>query len=117
MSDPMLIHATTALTLTVPQITTGTTYVTLVGAADQMLGPLNTLAVSTTGMVSTNPVTYANTIVADVSVLWSYLNYGSNLAPGLVSLGLLLSAYLLVMLIKVILAVVMYIKQLVANWL
>jgi hypothetical protein len=117
MSDPMLINATTALTLTVPQITTGTTYVTLVGAADQMLGPINTLVVSTTGMGATDPITYANTIVADVSVLWSYLNYGSNLAPGLVSFGLLISAYLLVMLIKVILVVVMYVKQLVANWL
>ncbi len=117
MSDPLLIQATSALTLTMPQITTGTTYVTLVGATDQVLGPLNTLVVSTTGLVSTDPITYANTIVSDVSILWSYLNYGSNLVPGLVSFGLLIPAYLLVMLIKVILVVFMYVKNLVANWL
>lgn len=117
MSDPMLIQATTALTLTTPQITTGATYVTLVGAAEQALAPLDTLAANTTGLVSTDPITYAHTVAADVSVLWSYLNYGSNLMPGLVSFGLLISAYLLVMLVKIILVVVMYVKQLVANWL
>ena len=117
MSDPLLIHSTAAITITVPQITTGTTYVTLVGATDQMLAPLNTLVVSTTGLVHTDPVTYAQTMVADVSLLWSYLNYGSNLVPGLVSFALLISAYLLVRLIKLILVVVMYVKQLIANWL
>lgn len=117
MSDPLLIQSAAAITITVPPITTGTTYVILVGAADQMLAPINTLAVSTTGLVSTDPVTYAQTMVADVSILWSYLNYGSNLVPGLVSFALLISAYLLVRLVKLILVVVMYVKNLIANWL
>lgn len=117
MSDPTLIHATQAVTITMPEITTGTTYVSLVGYTDQLLDPINTIVVSTTGLVSTEPISYANTIVADVAILWSYLDYFSNLLPGLTSLYLLISAYLLVMLVKVILVVVMYVKQLVANWL
>lgn len=117
MADPFTIQSTAALTITVPQITTGTMYVNLVDATDQMLDPINTLVVSTTGLVGTDPVTYASQIVGDVSVLWAYLDYGSNLVPGLVSFSLLITAFLLVWLIKLILVVVMYVKQLVANWL
>ncbi len=116
MSAP-LIQSTAAITITMPEYVTGTTYTGLVDAADQVFEPIETVVISSTGLVSTDPVSYANTIVGDVSVLWSYLSYGQNLEPALLSLQLLLAAYLTVMLVKLILSVVMYVKQLVANWL
>jgi hypothetical protein len=118
MADPtLLLQHTAALTITVPQIVTGTSYTTLVSGTTGLLAPIDQVANSTANLVTTNPITYANSVVAEVSILFSYLSYMSNLIPGLTSLALLISAYLLVMLVKVILSTIKYIKQLVAQWL
>jgi len=116
MSAP-LIESTAAITITTPEYVTGTIYTDLVSSTGQIFDPIETVVISSTGLVNTDPVSYANTIVGDVSVVWSYLSYGQNLEPGLVSLQLLIAAYFTVMLVKLILSVVMYVKQLVANWL
>ncbi len=114
MAEPLV--STSAITITIPQYVTGTTYTSLVNTSNEIFAPIETVVVSSTGLVDTDPVSFANTIVADVSVLWSYLDYGQNFEPALVSFKLLLTAYFTVMLIKLILSVVMYIKKLVANW-
>jgi hypothetical protein len=118
MADPtVLLQHTTAITITMPEIITGTNYTALVSGTTQLLTPLDTLANSSASLVATNPVTYAGTLVGNVSVLFSYFNYMQNFIPGLTSLLALFSAYLLVLLIKTVLRVVMYVKQLIAGWL
>ncbi len=115
MAEPLAV--TTAITVSVPAYKPGDTYKGLVEGTGNLLNPLETVLNRATGLVDTDPVIYAHTITADVSVLWAYLDYGQKLEPALVSFRLLLLAYLAVMVVKLILAVVLYVKNIVANWL
>jgi hypothetical protein len=120
MSEPLASTSVVTITwptLDVPDYEQGQVYTSLVSAAEDAFQPLDDIAADTSGLVSEDPQTYANTIVGDVSTLWAYLGYGANLEPALVSLGLLLGAFFTVMIVKLVLVVVMYVKNLVANWL
>jgi hypothetical protein len=81
-----------------------------------LLAPLDNFANSIAGSISYNPVDTANEIVANVATLWQYLSYFSNIHPGLLSFSILLTFYFLVMFIKLMLSVLKYLKQLIAQW-
>ncbi len=110
------VQAATVITVTVPPLETGTLYDSLVSSTNSLLAPIDDFASGIAGMISADPVDSANEIVADVALLWQYLSYFSGIVPGLISFSALLLFYLVVMLVKVILSVLKYLKQLVAQW-
>ena len=108
--------ALSVISVTIPPLETGQLYANLITDTDALLQPIDDFANQIAGMVSEDPVNSANGIVNNVTTLWQYLNYFSVLVPGLLSFSALILFYLLIMLIKVILSVLKYLKQLIAQW-
>lgn len=108
---PLLIAPTSIITQT-----GGPTFVALTGVVNELLKPLDDLASQMVGLVSYDAVSTANQVAHDTTAIWGYLSYGSNLAPGLVSVSLLITLFLVVMLVKLIMSIVRYLKQLIAQW-
>lgn len=111
------IHAVVQVTPTV--IITGTggpTLAALTQAIDGLLQPLDDFATRMEGMITADPEDMAIDVAGDASSIWGYLTYGNNIATDLVSLGLLITLFLVVMLVKLIMSIVKYLKQLIAQW-
>ena len=104
------------ITVTIPPLETGQLYANLITDTDTLLQPIDDFANQIAGMVSDDPVDSANTIITNVATLWQYLTYFSVLLPGLIGFSTLLLFYFLILLIKVILSVLKYLKQLIAQW-
>lgn len=109
------IHADVAVST---QITTtgGPTFIILTRMFDQIVAPIDDFANNMQGLVTHDAATTANAVASDAGALWAYLSYGSNVLPGLVSLGVLITLFFVVMLVKAIMSLIKYLKQLVAQW-
>lgn len=110
------VQHTAMLTITVPELDNGPIYYDLITTTNELLEPIDEFAASIAGTVSEDPETSANDVASNVAVLWQYLSYLSDILPGLLSFSVLIVFYLTVLLVKVILSAVKYIKQLVAQW-
>lgn len=104
------------MTTIITQTGGGPTFVELTAVVNQLLVPLDDLASQIAELVSYDAVSTANQVAQNTTMVWGYLSYGSNLAPGLVSLSLLITLFLVVMLVKLIMSLIRYLKQLIAQW-
>ena len=107
------IPSNLVISVTTPSFYTATLYQTLVDYSDPILQPVDDIAQSVAGLVSDDPIVSASNMLAEIGVLWGYLSYFSVIVPGLISFSGLIMFYLTVMLIKVILSVIRYVKQLI----
>lgn len=95
----------------------GPTFIALTSAVNALLEPLDEFADEMSALIDRDPVETADDVAADAALLWNYLNYGAHIAPGLLSLALLITLFIAILLVKVIMSLARYIKQLVAQWL
>jgi len=94
----------------------GPTFVALTDAVDDMLAPIDDFAAQMSGLIDADASDTANTVAGDAVQLWNYLSYGSDIMPNLLSISVLITLFVVVMLVKLIMSLVKYIKQLVAQW-
>lgn len=104
------------MTTIITQVGGGPTFTKLTVVVNQLLEPLDELASQMVGLISHDAVSTANQVAQNTAAIWGYLSYGSNLAPGLVSVSLLITLFLIVMLVKLIMSLIRYLKQLIAQW-